>query len=267
MKPALIKAVLDQSFNDLKPFSLRYEREKKRYAHTLNTVTDLISSSKKILDIGTGTGIIPLSLRRMGFDAQGLEYYIFPENNVGKFATKAFEESKALRSRWLELNLVVHEKNFLTDDLESLGKFDLIVSEALIEHLKDPALFLKRVSSLLNEQGFLIIATPNQATLINRIRLTLGRSIYWPIDEFFTDGERFIGHWREYALTELEYMVSTAGFKIIRSENINLLQHFRKIGVNKKNLRALIYLISNIIPGTRDMNYIIARKLATSERG
>ena len=255
-----IKAVLDESFNDLEPFSHRYRHEKKRYIHTLKTVTNLARKGSRILDIGTGIGVIPHCLNRVGFKAQGLEYFVFPENKSGQFGTQAFDQSHQVRKKWQELNLVVGEKNILTDNLESLGQFDVIISEALIEHLKDPKLFLTRISTLLSEKGLLIIATPNQTTLINRLRLLFGRSIYWPIGEFFSDGESFIGHWREYTLSELEYMIRESGFEVIKSENINLLQHFKKIGFSVKNLRALIYLVSNIIPGARDMNYITARK-------
>ena len=260
MKSSSIKAVLDESFNDLEPFSLRYKHEKKHYIHTLKTVVELARKDAKILDIGTGVGVIPLCLNKIGFKAKGLEYFVFPENKISEFGTQAFDQSHEIRKKWQELDLVVHEKNILTGNLESLGKFDVIVSEALIEHLKDPKLFLKRVYSLLSEGGFLIIATPNQATLINRLRLLLGRSVYWPISEFFSDGEPFIGHWREYTLSELEYMIRESGFEIVQSENINLLKHFKKIGFSVKNLRALVYLVSNIIPGARDMNYIAARK-------
>ncbi|OGI78920.1 hypothetical protein A3F19_01745 [Candidatus Nomurabacteria bacterium RIFCSPHIGHO2_12_FULL_37_29] len=260
MKSPSIKAVLDQSFNDLAPFSFRYTHEKRRYIHTLKIIRNLVSDGTKILDIGTGAGITPLCLKRMGFDAEGLEYFIFPKNKTSRFATRVFEKSKELKKRWQELGLVVHEKNVLTDNLTPLGSFDVIVSEALIEHLKNPKLFLKRTVGLLKEGGLLVIATPNQVTLMNRIRLIFGKSIYWPINEFFSDGEDFIGHWREYTQSELEYMVKESGFEIIQSDNINLLRHFRKIEFSLKNLRALIYLISNLIPGTRDMNYITARK-------
>lgn len=265
MKSPSIKAVLDESFNDLGDFALRYMGEKKRYAYTIGLVDKLPKESvRRVLDIGCGVGIVPLTLKKMGYSAEGLEYYIFPKNKKGEFSTKAFEDADSLKKKWRELSLAIHEDDVLRDNLNHLGKFDLVISEALIEHLKDPRTFLERVNSLLENDGYLILTTPNQTKLINRLRFLFGQSVYWPISEFYSDGETFIGHWREYTMNELQQIVEKSGFEVIETHNVNLLSPIKKWTAWRKNLRAFIRNLSVLFPGTRDMNYLLGRKNTTS---
>jgi 2-polyprenyl-3-methyl-5-hydroxy-6-metoxy-1,4-benzoquinol methylase len=49
----------------------------------------------------------------------------------------------------------------LNQDFNDLGTFDLIIAIELIEHLENPAHFLRNASSCLSEHGKLIVTTPN----------------------------------------------------------------------------------------------------------
>ena len=100
------------------------------------------------------------------------------------------------------------------------GKFDFVTSLDVIEHLPaSPRHFLQEIYRVLKPKGVLFLSNPNPASLYNCIRLSVGKSVYDPISEYFNasshgeEGE-FSGHWREYTLKELEYMVKAVGFKI-----------------------------------------------------
>lgn len=47
--------------------------------------------------------------------------------------------------------------------------FDSLLAGELIEHIKEPALFLKEGSRVLKEGGTLVITTPNRFSLLNRL--------------------------------------------------------------------------------------------------
>ncbi|MEM3555948.1 MAG: class I SAM-dependent methyltransferase [Candidatus Micrarchaeia archaeon] len=87
---------------------------------------------------------------------------------------------------------------FLLGDVEQdelkVGKFDVVVACALIEHLKNPKKFLLKISKLLSKNGRILITTPTVEA--DRI-LNLGSNIgifdkeaykehrgYWGINEF-----------------------------------------------------------------------------------
>lgn len=53
-------------------------------------------------------------------------------------------------------------------------KFDLVVCGELIEHIFDVDSFMKKIKRILHENGYLLLTTPNLASLINRISLLLG---------------------------------------------------------------------------------------------
>jgi 2-polyprenyl-3-methyl-5-hydroxy-6-metoxy-1,4-benzoquinol methylase len=55
-------------------------------------------------------------------------------------------------------------------DNKLTGKFDLIVAIEIIEHLYNPRHFIRNCLNLLNQQGYLLITSPNVESWISRIR-------------------------------------------------------------------------------------------------
>jgi len=63
-------------------------------------------------------------------------------------------------------------------DLSNLGQYDAIVLGDALEHLRRPALFLRRVISLLKPGGKILLSLPNVANIWIRINSLLGRFNY-----------------------------------------------------------------------------------------
>lgn len=253
---------LETIYKELAPFSDKYKIDFRRYRFTLEILYSLNIENKKILDIGTGIGILPLTLNKLGrSQATGLDYFIFPENN-----NKMFQQGsiKNLQKIWQENNTKILNQNIYAET-EKLQKeqFDIITSEATIEHLQDPKKYIERCVLLLKPRGYLLISTPNSAKLINRLRFLVGLSPNWPVSEFYTSGTDFTGHWREYTINELKTICEISNLEIINTYNKNLLAHFGSLSNWRRNYRALIALLANLLPNAKDMNYILCRKKAS----
>ncbi|MEK6972538.1 MAG: class I SAM-dependent methyltransferase [archaeon] len=102
--------------------------------------------SGKILDVGCYCGT--LHKRILGK---------FPQENVYGIDTEIKEQNEHYKRAFAEN--IPFSNNF----------FDSIVAGELIEHLKEPELFLKEANRLLKKGGTLIITTPNKGSLINII--------------------------------------------------------------------------------------------------
>jgi 2-polyprenyl-3-methyl-5-hydroxy-6-metoxy-1,4-benzoquinol methylase len=253
-----ISGKLKESYLKLLPFSDKYKIDFRRFLFSLSILDKLDLEEKKVLDVGTGIGIIPVTLNKMGANAEGIDYYIFPENNNEMFKQGSIDD---LKNIWSKNNTTVSNNN-IYDSSPNLpeSNFDIVISEATIEHLKDPKKFIERCISLLKPGGYLLISTPNISKLLNRLRFLFGRSPNWPVAEFYNAGDDFTGHWREYTISELRTICEHSNLAIINTYNKNLLAHFRGFPNWKKNYRAVIALLANIIPNAGDMNYILCRK-------
>ncbi len=101
---------------------------------------------KNILDVGCGNAklveMIPSNIYYLGIDKNPPNKKTFKKNNI----------------RFLQINL---EKNFSLD-----GKFDTIILAAVLEHLKDPLIVVKKLLLNLNKNGKIIITTPTKFGII-----------------------------------------------------------------------------------------------------
>jgi SAM-dependent methyltransferase len=101
----------------------------------------------KILEVGSGLGYLTYSLNIDGYQAVGLD--------VSEEAVrKAREEYGEYYIAGDLFDLAVKEK----------GKYDCVIMAELIEHVVNPKDFVQAALSLINENGFLIITTPNKTT-------------------------------------------------------------------------------------------------------
>ncbi|MBC8495531.1 class I SAM-dependent methyltransferase [archaeon] len=98
--------------------------------------------SGSLLDIGCGKGYFLNEAKKKGFQVQGVEI------------------SKPARNFGVEkLGLQIY--NGTIEDFKPNKKYDIITMYDLIEHLPNSLTSLKKVTSLLKENGLLIVETPN----------------------------------------------------------------------------------------------------------
>jgi hypothetical protein len=99
-------------------------------------------------------------------------------------------------------------------------KHDIVIMGEVIEHLLiAPWIVLDYIKTLIKPGGFLVLTTPNAATIAKRLFLLLGRNPF----EMLLEDLKNPGHFREYTVKELAYSGKKAGLLI---ESIFLKNYF-----------------------------------------
>ena len=104
-------------------------------------------AGKSALDVGCGAGLLTEPLHRLGADATGVDA---ATENIG--AAAAHADGAGLDIRYLAGELGSHD----------LGRFDLVCAMEVLEHVRDKAVFLRELVLHLEEDGLLILSTPNR---------------------------------------------------------------------------------------------------------
>jgi len=105
---------------------------------TLEVIKDL--KKGKLLDIGCGVGYMVEAANSLGFDASGIDLNPY-----------AVEAGKKIFGSNL--------KHTTIDKVDE--KYDIIISNHVIEHLLSPKDFLDSISTKLNNGGYLLLGVPN----------------------------------------------------------------------------------------------------------
>lgn len=115
-------------------------------------------SDGKLLDIGSGSGVILSLAIQKGFDATGIEL------SAGLVGYCQTVQLNALNMNLLEAKF---EDNY----------FDVITMSQVLEHIKTPKSILKEIKRILKPGGFLIISVPNYDNIIFHLK----KSKYLPL--------------------------------------------------------------------------------------
>ncbi len=155
-----------------------------------------LQQGDRILDAGAGGGEVVYVLRRLGFDASGLE----PDEHYARHAREALQVPVAT--------------GFVQDATFPAGSFDVITMYHALEHVEDPTAILMRLRSWLVDVGVLLIEVPNvEARCI-------------------APGHRFhFAHFYNFNRGTLEALGRKAGFEPVRTtvspDGGNLISVFR----------------------------------------
>lgn len=171
----------------------------------LNIINNLDIKRKKILDIGCFDGTLLSMIKNRNNQFYGID--------ANDYAVKQARK-KGIRV-----------KQFFFDDVTKVPFadkfFDLVVAGEIIEHIYDTDFFLEELKRMLIPDGYLLISTPNIASLGRRILLLLGIN---PIIEISPNEIDSPGHIRYFTFKTLERLLKKHGFEIIlaRSDVLNL---------------------------------------------
>jgi 2-polyprenyl-6-hydroxyphenyl methylase/3-demethylubiquinone-9 3-methyltransferase len=149
------------------------------------------------LDVGCGAGLLTEPLARLGAEVTGLD--ASPE-----LIAVAREHARALGL----------EVDYRAGELEALEEqFDLITCMEVIEHVADPAAFVKALAKRLAPDGLLVMSTPNATGWSKLIMITLAEGL-GKIPKGTHDFAKFIGPDR------MKTLLADAGLKCLDVEGI-----------------------------------------------
>ncbi len=132
-------------------YDLDKEVTKKTYLDYLDVIEKYIQKQGQIsmFEVGCATGFFMDLARQRGWQTEGID--------ISEYAVKkAREKGLAASATTLE-------------SYQSAKKFDVIVMQDLIEHVKDPVDVINRAKNLLAENGLLLFTTPDAGSLWARV--------------------------------------------------------------------------------------------------
>jgi 2-polyprenyl-6-hydroxyphenyl methylase/3-demethylubiquinone-9 3-methyltransferase len=154
-------------------------------------------AGKSALDVGCGAGLLAEPLARLGATVTGID--------------AAPEVIAVAREHAAGQGL---EIDYRVGDVQQLaGTFDLVTSMEVIEHVADPAAFLKALAARLAPGGLLILSTPNATGWSRLLLITVAEGV-GQIPRGTHDFDKFIGPDR------MKTLLAEAGLKCVDVEGI-----------------------------------------------
>lgn len=247
-----IYIALDNAYKTLAPYSNKQRWEFDSNLFHLSTIVSHVAVKDKIIDVGCGIGILALALKNLGYDVCGVDKYVFEPSNSYNVS-----DIDGLKKIWKDNGLNISAGDVL--DGGDGGKFDVVVSVAVIEHQRYVKNFIENLLRFIKVGGKVYIATPNVSNLLNRFRMFFGRAPMANVEAFYINGESFNGHWREYNPGELNKIAKLAKTQVIEvGAKQTTKPHFNRDF--KKWHVSIFRMLAYIIPGTGDTNYIWIQK-------
>lgn len=175
----------------LNPPRLRYIRERvdARWGSDPASFTPL--AGKTALDVGCGAGLLCEPLARLGATVTGID---------AAPASIAVAEAHAAKA-----GLAIGYRAVGIEEVT--GTYDLVVSLEVIEHVRDPAGFVRGLAGALADGGVLILSTPNR-TPLSRLALIALAEGTGRIPRGTHDWEKFV------TPDELATLLAAAGLRV-----------------------------------------------------
>jgi len=145
----------------LNPVRLKYIRDQIDQHWQCDECSRTPLAGKTALDVGCGAGLLAEPLARLGAKVTGID--ASPE------VIAVAQEHAA----WQGLSI-----DYRAGDVQALeGQFDLITCMEVIEHVADPAAFVRALAQRLAPNGLLIISTPNATGWARLLMITVAEGI------------------------------------------------------------------------------------------
>jgi 2-polyprenyl-6-hydroxyphenyl methylase/3-demethylubiquinone-9 3-methyltransferase len=149
----------------LNPVRLKYIRDQIDQHWQCDECSRRPLEGKTALDVGCGAGLLTEPLARLGAKVTGID--ASPE--VIAVARDHAEGQSLLEGLSLD---------YRVGDVQELdGQFDLITAMEVIEHVADPAAFVRALAKRLAPGGLLILSTPNATRWSKLLMITIGEGL------------------------------------------------------------------------------------------
>ncbi|TPG41147.1 bifunctional 2-polyprenyl-6-hydroxyphenol methylase/3-demethylubiquinol 3-O-methyltransferase UbiG [Sphingomonas koreensis] len=149
-------------------------------------------AGRSALDVGCGAGLLCEPLARLGGAVTGID--AAPEN-IAVARAHAAAAGLAIDYRAIELSTLAGQR------------FDLVTSLEVIEHVADPARFVRGLGAVLGEDGLLVLSTPNRTAFSRLALITLAEGT-GRIPRGTHDWEKFL------TPDELTALIEAAGLRV-----------------------------------------------------
>jgi 2-polyprenyl-6-hydroxyphenyl methylase/3-demethylubiquinone-9 3-methyltransferase len=181
----------------LNPVRLKYIRDQIDQHWQCDECGRTPLAGKAALDVGCGAGLLAEPIARLGASVTGFD--AAPE-----LIAVAQQHARASR---LDIDYRAGE----LAELE--GQYDLITCMEVIEHVADPAAFVKALANRLAPGGLLVLSTPNATSWSRLMMITIGEGL-GRIPQGTHDFDKFISPER------MKVLLSDAGLKCLDVEGI-----------------------------------------------
>jgi 2-polyprenyl-6-hydroxyphenyl methylase/3-demethylubiquinone-9 3-methyltransferase len=181
----------------LNPVRLGYIRDQIDQHWALDECRRRPLEGRSALDVGCGAGLLTEPLARMGARVTGID--------------AAPELIEAARNHAAGQALEIDYRAADLFDIE--GQYDLVTSLEVIEHVADPAAFVKGLARRLAPGGLMILSTPNRTAWSKLLTITLAEAL-GRIPKGTHDYDQFISPDR------MKVLLADAGLKCVDFEGI-----------------------------------------------
>lgn len=201
---SLIKSYPPQAYSSVKKDKSKYYEELMAIESVLVN-SDFDINSLSVLDVGGGSGNLCILLKHL------LGCNVSMVDRLDEFDDeheRVMGNRQDVMNRLHAANIKFLNADPFMDTYFEDEKFDIILNFDVIEHLPHgvPG-FISKMYHLLKHEGALIVSTPNQVHIKNRLNALLGRNT-WEDFEYYITTDYFFGHIRELTYKELEFLLS-----------------------------------------------------------
>jgi 2-polyprenyl-3-methyl-5-hydroxy-6-metoxy-1,4-benzoquinol methylase len=156
VNPRLNGKKLEQHYNSGQSSRIQYYldvecADRRTFSEILTVAARLLPHKGRLLDVGPNIGTCMDVARQAGWETHGVE--------INAEAARYCREQRGLQ---------VIAGQLKTDTFPT-SHFDLLLMGDVIEHLPDPLAVMKTIAGILKPGGFVIVSTPNIASLAGRM--------------------------------------------------------------------------------------------------
>lgn len=200
-----------------------------------------LSSPKRILDFGCGEGAFSQRMIDAGMTVDGVD--------INTAQIKA-----AITDRYeLDLNTADVSKSIIR-------KYDVVVAVEILEHLHNPWKYLNDCASLLNDDGIIVLSTPNISAFPSRLRFMMRGTMI-----AYEKTDLVHGHITPLSYVQLENMFDHFNLEILQKGYAGTIPFFHFFGLSlfsilRNSILPLLYPFMSGPKRGRSLVYVLKKK-------